>query len=247
MTPSPHPHSTASRRLLIKVCGMRDKDNIRDVAQLDIDLMGFIFWPGSKRCVKMISSKAGILPDYSEERLRQATQGSHPTVSQPTAIRRVGVFVDEMPQTILTAIYNYRLAYVQLHGDESPVMIDNLKRTLIPDIAPDIKVIKAISVASKDDVARYKAYEGHADLFLFDTRCPTVGGSGRQFDWDVLASYDGHTPFLLSGGIGPDAAERVRQFDHPMLAGIDLNSRFETEPGRKDVERLRTFIDQVRA
>lgn len=247
MTPSHHPSATADHRLLIKVCGMRDTDNIREVAQLDIDLMGFIFWPGSKRCVKMISSKAGILPDYSEERLRRADQGDQAGIHRPSAIRRVGVFVDEMPQTILTAIYNYQLQYVQLHGQESPVMIDNLKRTLIPDIAPDIKVIKAISIASKDDVARYKDYEGLVDLFLFDTRCPTVGGSGRQFDWDVLAAYDGHTPFLLSGGIGPDDAERVRQFSHPMLAGIDLNSRFETEPGRKDVDRLRTFISQVRA
>ena len=234
------------RRLLIKVCGMRDDDNIREVSQLDIDLMGFIFWPGSKRFVKMIPSKAGILPDYSPERLRRASRQGEAS-RQPSGVQRVGVFVDEMPQTILTSIYNYGLQYVQLHGQESPVMIDNLKRTLIPDIAPDIKVIKAISVAGKDDVARYKDYEGLVDLFLFDTRCPTVGGSGRQFDWDVLAAYDGHTPFLLSGGIGPDDAERVRQFDHPMLAGIDLNSRFETEPGRKDVERLRAFISQVRA
>ena len=133
-----------------------------------------------------------------------------------------------------------------VHGEESPTMIDNLKRTLIPDIAPNIKVIKALSVASKEDVARYKDYEGLVDLFLFDTRCPTMGGSGKQFDWDVLSAYNGHTPFLLSGGIGPDDAERVRQFDHPMLAGIDLNSRFETEPGRKDVDLLRTFIQQVR-
>lgn len=235
------------RRLLIKVCGMRDHDNISEVAQLDIDLMGFIFWKGSKRCVRMIPSRAGILPDYSEERLRSASRGEDAASQQPSGLSRVGVFVDEMPQTILTAIYNYRLQYVQLHGEEKPVMIENLKRTLIPDIVPDIKVIKAISVSGKDDIARYRDYEGLVDLFLFDTRCPTVGGSGRQFDWDVLSAYDGHTPFLLSGGIGPDDAGRVRQFDHPMLAGIDLNSRFETEPGRKDVERLRTFISQVRA
>ncbi len=241
------PATGPSRRLTIKVCGMRDEDNIREVSQLDIDLMGFIFWPGSKRFVKMIPSRAGILPDYSPERLRRASRKEETSGQRQVGVRRVGVFVDEMPQTILTAIYNYQLQYVQLHGQESPVMIDNLKRTLIPDIAPDIKVIKAISVAGEDDVARYKDYEGLVDLFLFDTRCPTVGGSGRQFDWDVLSAYDGHTPFLLSGGIGPDDAERVRQFDHPMLAGIDLNSRFETEPGRKDVERLRAFISQVRA
>ena len=247
MNPNYSDDKQNKRRLLIKVCGMRDTDNIDEVAKLDIDLMGFIFWKGSKRCVKMISSKAGLIPDYSPERLRQASQGTDDAPAASRRLKRVGVFVDEMPQTIITAIYNYRLDYVQLHGEESPVMIDNLKRTLIPDIAPDIKVIKALSVATPDDVARYKPYEGHADLFLFDTRCPTVGGSGRQFNWDLLAAYDGHTPFLLSGGIGPDDADRVRRFSHPMLAGIDLNSQFETEPGRKDPDSLRTFISQVRA
>lgn len=234
------------RRLLIKVCGMRDTDNIHQVAQLDIDLMGFVFYPQSPRFVKMISSNAGVIPDYSEERLRYANADTQPTATNANEPQRVGVFVDEMPQTIVTRIYNHRLQYVQLHGEESPTMIDNLKRTLIPDIAPDIKVIKALNVASREDVARYKDYEGVVDLFLFDTRCPTMGGSGKQFDWDVLGAYNGHTPFLLSGGIGPDDAYRVRQFDHPMLAGIDLNSRFETEPGRKDVERLGAFIQQVR-
>ncbi len=246
-THQPTAHTQPDRRLLIKVCGMRDADNINQMAQLDIDLMGFIFWPKSPRYVKMISSRVGSMPDYSEERLHHARQNPQPTPQPTAAPRRVGVFVDDMPQNILTRIYNYNLQYVQLHGNESPTMIENLKRTLIPDIAPNIKVIKALSIAGKDDVARYKDYEGLADLFLFDTRCPTVGGSGQQFDWHVLDAYDGHTPFLLSGGIGPDDATRVRQFEHPMLAGIDVNSRFETEPGRKDTERLRTFISQVRA
>lgn len=248
---STNPHTAPidtpqQQRLLIKVCGMRDADNIQQVAQLDIDLMGFVFYPQSPRFVKMISSNAGLIPDYSEERLRNANANQQAPIPSAKEPQRVGVFVDEMPQTIVTRIYNHRLQYVQLHGEESPTMIDNLKRTLIPDIAPNIKVIKALSVASKEDVARYKDYEGLVDLFLFDTRCPTMGGSGKQFDWDVLSAYNGHTPFLLSGGIGPDDAERVRQFDHPMLAGIDLNSRFETEPGRKDVDLLRTFIQQVR-
>ena len=240
------PTANARHRLLIKVCGMRDADNIADVAQLDIDLMGFIFWPRSPRYVKMISSRAGFMPDYSEERLRRA---SDPTASQAAAVgpARVGVFVDEMPQTIVTHVYNYRLQYVQLHGTESPVMIENLKRTLVPDIVPDIKIIKAISVSCRDDVARADQYDGVADMLLFDTRCPQVGGSGQQFDWDVLGAYHGHTPFLLSGGIGPGDAHRVRQFSHPMLAGIDVNSRFETEPGRKDMESLRSFVAQVRA
>lgn len=233
------------KNLKIKVCGMRDTENIQAVAQLDIDFMGFIFYPKSPRFVKMISSEAGIIPDYSEERLRKQ-QGKEVKAENRRTIARVGVFVDEMPQSIITRVYNYSLDYIQLHGSESPTMIDNLRRTLVPDIAPHVKIIKALSIGTAQDVLRYREYEGAVDLFLFDTRCPTVGGSGSKFSWSVLESYDGATPFLLSGGIGPDDADRVRDFCHPKCIGIDVNSRFETAPGVKDVQRLRTFINQVR-
>ncbi len=231
--------------MIVKVCGMRDAENIREVAALGVDLMGFIFWPKSPRFVQMISSQAGIIPDYSEERYRRAVTGQQAPVSTAKP-KRVGVFVDEMPQTIVSYVYNYALDYVQLHGQERPVMIENLKRTLIPDIAPGIKIIKVLSVSSKEDVMKYKAYEGIADLLLFDTKCDTIGGSGEQFAWQVLDAYDGKTPFLLSGGIGPDDVEKVKAFSHPQFMGIDLNSRFETAPGVKDVQRLRSFIQQIR-
>lgn len=157
----------------------------------------------------------------------------------------VGVFVNDMPQNIVTAVYNYHLSYVQLHGEESPVMIDNLRRTLVPDIVPEIKIIKAISVSSAEDLQRCKQYEGHVDLFLFDTKCKGYGGSGQQYDWSMLEAYTGQTPFLLSGGIGPDDADRLRDFHHPQCVGIDLNSKFETAPGMKDVEMLQQFILQL--
>ena len=165
---------------------------------------------------------------------------------QATVPKRVGVFVDDMPQSIVTRVYNYDLDYVQLHGHESAVMIENLKRTLIPDIAPGIEVIKALSIREKDDVKRWREYEGVADLMLFDTKCKTMGGSGEHFDWSALDAYDGNIPFLLSGGIGPDDVERVSQFRHPQFAGIDLNSRFEISPALKDVEQLKVFIRQIR-
>lgn len=239
--------ASGRKRLLIKVCGMRDAKNIRDVTELDIDLMGFIFYPKSSRFVKMISSDAGIIPDYSPERLTNAvkTEGERGQ-SLPKRIKRVGVFVDEMPQTIITCIYNYNLDYVQLHGSEEPVMIDNLRRTLVPDIVPGIKVIKAFGISSEEDLEKSYEYEGHADMFLFDTRTPLKGGSGKKFDWDVLKAYHGSTPFLLSGGIGPDDVQRVLDFHHPMFAGIDLNSKFETAPAVKDVDKLRNFVDAIR-
>jgi phosphoribosylanthranilate isomerase len=108
-----------------------------------------------------------------------------------------------------------------------------------------VKVIKAISVSSRDDIAAYKDYADCVDYFLFDTKCPSVGGSGQQFDWSVLDAYDGEVPFLLSGGIGPDDAERVSNFHHPKCIGIDLNSKFETEPAMKDVAAIGKFLNEL--
>lgn len=229
--------------MIIKVCGMRDADNIREVSELDIDMMGFIFWKDSPRFVRMISSHAGIIPDYSEERLNK---NSGKVVDDQHRIKRVGVFVDDMPQTIVTRIYNYELDYVQLHGEESCIMIDNLRRTLEPDIRTGVKIIKTISVSSAEDIEKTKEYEGFVDLFLFDTKCPTMGGSGDKFDWSVLSAYKGNVPFLLSGGIGMDDVDKIKSFQHPQFAGVDVNSCFETEPGVKDVEKLRLFIEKLR-
>lgn len=234
--------------MIVKVCGMRDADNIRDVAALGIDLMGFIFWPESKRYVRMINSGAGILPDYSQERLqRSAATGDGTMVATAHKPKRVGVFVDDMPQNIVTRVYNYDLDYIQLHGSESRTTIENLRATIDPDIRPGIKFIKAIQVEKASDIQRYREYEGAVDMLLFDTKCKTMGGSGEKFDWSVLDAYDGNTPFLLSGGIGPDDAERLKAFHHPMMAGIDLNSRFEDAPALKNVDKLRTFLNQLRS
>ena len=111
----------------------------------------------------------------------------------PTNCKRVGVFVDEDIETLKRIADDYALDFIQLHGHESADYCAQLK---------GLKLIKAISVSGQDDIATYKTYEGHVDYFLFDTKCPSVGGSGRQFDWTVLSAYDGNTPFLLSGGIG---------------------------------------------
>lgn len=211
---------------------MRDADNIRDISALGVDMIGLIFYPPSPRYVQQFSSGAGIIPDYAPD------MGKTPL--------RVGVFVDDMPQNIVTRVYNYKLDYIQLHGNEPRETLENLRATIDPDINPKIKIIKAISVSSAEDIKKYKEYVGAADLFLFDTKCKTVGGSGEQFDWQVLQAYDGDVPFLLSGGIGPDDAERVRNFHHPKCIGIDLNSKFEIEPALKDVEKLKQFLVKVK-
>ena len=211
---------------------MRDADNIRDISALEVDMIGLIFYPPSPRYVQQFSSGAGIIPDYAPD------MGKTPL--------RVGVFVDDMPQNIVTRVYNYKLDYIQLHGNEPRETLENLRATIDPDIKPKIKIIKAISVSSAEDIKKYKEYVGAADLFLFDTKCKTVGGSGELFDWQVLQAYDGDVPFLLSGGIGPDDAERIKNFHHPKCIGIDLNSKFEIEPALKDVEKLKQFLVKVK-
>ena len=229
--------------MLIKVCGLRDPENIKAVDALGVDMTGFIFAPASPRYVGMISSHAGIIPDYSETRLNAEGRNVADTGTHP---KRVGVFVDDMPQNIITRIYNFSLDYVQLHGSESPVMLRNLRNSVADGIAPSLKIIKAISIGSATDFERCCQYEGIADLLLFDTKCCTGGGSGKQFDWSLLDNYHGHTPFLLSGGIGPDDAPEILRIRHPMFAGVDVNSRFETSPAVKDVEKLRKFVNYIR-
>lgn len=215
---------------------MRDARNIREVSQLGVDMIGMIFYPKSPRYVEMQSSHAGIIPDYAKEDIN---------IKSSKSPARVGVFVDDMVQNIVTRVVNYHLDYVQLHGNEPREMCENLRLTLDPDIRPGIKIIKAISVSDASDIQKYKEYVGAVDLFLFDTKCKTVGGSGQQFDWQVLDQYDGEVPFLLSGGIGPEDASRLHAFHHPKCIGIDLNSRFEIEPGVKDVEKLKGFLNEM--
>ena len=203
--------------MIIKVCGMRDAENIRAVEALGIDLMGFIFWPDSSRY-------AGEKPAYL-----------------PGNCRRVGVFVDASLQDILAAVHAFRLDILQLHGHETPETIAALKERV-----PGIRIIKSLSIKDPEDLAQTAVYEDVCDAFLFDTKGRLPGGNGRQFDWNVLRQYRGRLPFLLSGGIGPEDAQRIREFDVPGCIGIDLNSRFETAPGLKDVTALKTFIETLR-
>ena len=195
---------------------MREAENIREVEALGIDLMGFIFWPKSKRYV---SEK----PEYL-----------------PQKCKRVGVFVDEDIEQVKRIAENYALDFIQLHGSESPEYISHL----LP-LTSHLSITKAFNIATAEDLEATKPYEGLVDYFLFDTKATLPGGSGQQFDWNVLEAYDGETPFLLSGGIGPNDAERVKSYYHPKCAGIDLNSRFELAPGLKDVKKLKEFIGKV--
>lgn len=198
---------------------MRDPDNIRAVQTQGIDLMGFILWEKSSRNV-----------------------ASPVNIAKAPGCKYVGVFVDELPHIIADKVKQFHLDYIQLHGDESPTYIEDLRNI----INSNIKIIKAVSVSSAEDITKANQYEGHADMLLFDTKCPGKGGSGVQFDWSVLNAYNGSLPFLLSGGIGPDDAVRVGEFYHPKCIGIDLNSKFEIEPALKDLEKIKNFISEIK-
>lgn len=214
---------------------MREPENIRAVEALGVDLIGFIFYEKSSRYVSLLPSRAGNTPDYAV-----------PDLADGASPGRVGVFVDDMAQNIITRVYTFDLDYVQLHGTETPLFIDNLRATIDPDIHSGLKIIKTLSINSSDDFSRWRIYKGHADMLLFDTKCAAHGGSGDKFDWSLLDAYDGDIPFLLSGGISPEDTATVCAISHPMFAGIDLNSRFETAPARKDIERLSKFINEIR-
>ena len=224
---------------MIKVCGMRDAENIREVERLftqdsslftqDSSLptlhsslptfwMGFIFWPKSSRYV------------------------AEPPAYLPERAKRVGVFVDEDVEQICRIARDFALDVIQLHGHESPDFIRRLQCSMVNG---QCSMVKAFNIATASDLEQTKAYEGLVDYFLFDTKATLPGGSGQQFDWSILEAYKGETPFLLSGGIGPDDAERVKSFRHPRCAGIDLNSRFEVAPALKDVKKLKEFLEKI--
>lgn len=200
--------------LITKVCGMTRADNIFSVEQLGVDMIGFIFYPKSPRCLCQ-------LPEYL-----------------PTRAKRVGVFVNESKENIFMYADRFGLDYIQLHGNESPDYCRSLR-------AGGLHLIKAFSIALPKDLLATSAYNGPCDYYLFDTKTPQYGGSGNQFDWSLLHCYNGSTPFLLSGGINSYSAPAIKEFHHPRFAGIDLNSRFESAPGIKDVERIETFLKEI--
>lgn len=206
------------KELLIKICGMKDPGNIEAVAALHPDFMGFIFYPKSPRYAEPLS------PETLD--------------AIPASIKKIGVFVNEDLENILTIVYKYKLNGVQLHGSEMVSMCAQLKEA-------GLIVIKAFPIAEAINFIPAKRYEGVCDYFLFDTKTDAYGGSGLKFNWEILDEYRGETPFFLSGGIANDDVEAIRKINHPKFAGIDLNSKFEIRPGEKSVELLRIFLDTI--
>jgi len=204
----------------IKVCGMRDPSNIKDLVNIKPDYIGFIFYPKSKRFI------GELIPDEMQSLI-------------PGYIQKVGVFVDEPIDSLLGKFENNRLDMVQLHGSELPDYCERLKKLYIP-------VIKAFSINSSFDFDAVKPYNPFCDYYLFDTASDLRGGSGKKFDWKKLDQYKEEKPFFLSGGIQPTDIEEIKSLTHNELYAIDVNSGFEIEPGVKDIPKLKSFIDILR-
>ncbi|RXI24433.1 MAG: N-(5'-phosphoribosyl)anthranilate isomerase [Candidatus Amulumruptor caecigallinarius] len=200
----------------LKICGMRDADNIREIAALSPDYMGFIFYDKSPRsAIGMPQSNLSLLS---------------------SATRPVGVFVNESAETIHAICNAYGIDTVQLHGAETPLFCRELQ-------SRGLHVWKAFGLDDGFDFSLLTPYKDTVEMFVFDTKTSAHGGSGQRFDWKILDRYTLDVPYLLSGGIGPEASDEVlRSFSRPHLAGIDLNSRFESSPGFKDSEKLTNFV-----
>ncbi len=214
----------------VKVCGLREPDNLAAVTGLGVDYLGMIFHPDSPRFAGQPSLGEWI--------------GDHNDLFHETDL--VGVFVNGEVDYLLNTVHDFHLDWVQLHGEESPGYCQELKLLWSVNTLRKASICKAFSVTDRFDFRRTHDYVGSCNLFVFDTggqRLP--GGTGKKWNWDKLREYDGPTPFLLSGGIGPEDAEAVRAINHPQFKGIDLNSRFESEPGIKDTAVLKDFLARL--
>ncbi len=193
------------------------RDNVEEVLTLQPDFCGFIFYEKSSRYV-----------------------GRNPNLPEYTNSMKVGVFVDETIGRIAEITKEHKLDFVQLHSDQSIGFILNLK-----NLIPEVGVIKVFRVTDSLPFD-LDTFNEVADLFLFDTKVDNYGGSGHQFDWSILNDERIQTPFILAGGIGETDLEQIESLKNEYLYGIDLNSKFELEPGLKDINKLESFINSVR-
>lgn len=209
----------------IKVCGMTSTEQVLQLDDMGVEFAGFIFYPKSPRYVHKFMPQAEI----------KKIKGKH--------INKVGVFVNASVEEVLQAVDECGLYLVQLHGDETPKYCEK--------IANYVGVVKAFRLREEDNVLwKVKDYMDIADMFLFDTEGAGYGGTGKQFDWNILRGLNIGKPFFLSGGIGPDDVDKLKEFSgEPVskdLFSADVNSKFEIAPGIKDMNMLRSFIQSVK-
>lgn len=198
----------------IKVCGITEMKQLQQLDGLDIDFAGLIFYPESSRYVGgKLDKKEVKKADFD--------------------LKKVGVFVNPEMIDVLDAIDEYGLEVVQLHGDESPEMCE--------DLSSEVEVIKAFRITGNENIDKLvAAYDAVCDYYLFDTGGlkESFGGTGQQFDWNILNKAKIEKPFFLSGGIGVEDIAKIKAFKHLDFFGVDVNSKFETSPGVKDMSKV---------
>lgn len=203
----------------LKICGMKNLENIQEISTLEPDFLGFIFWEPSKRYCNLDS-----LPIL------------------PKSIKKIGVFVNAYFYDIIEKVNQYKLDFVQLHGNESPTLCKDLKEE-------NITIIKAFSIDEDFDFSILKRYENHVDYFLFDTKGKLPGGNGTTFNWKILEKYNYNKLFFISGGIRLNQTNELKDFFNKEVSkkcyAIDVNSQFETEAGIKDRNELKQFQQQL--
>ena len=203
----------------VKVCGNTSVEQMQQLQQFGVAYAGIIFYEGSKRFIGHPSAR-------QQEAVRNL------------AIKKVGVFVNAEYDTIVNAIGEYDLYAVQLHGDETD--------EFCLELMDKAKVIKVFRVGGAQEIDELVApFLSVCHYFLFDTDSNQYGGSGKQFDWSVLERAKIDKPFFLSGGIGPDDVDKLLAFRHPDLIGVDINSRFEVQPGEKDMKKVEAFMKTI--
>ncbi|RYU95974.1 phosphoribosylanthranilate isomerase [Emticicia agri] len=203
----------------LKVCGMRDAENIKALAELKPDFIGFIFYDKSPRF-------AGNQLDV------EVVQ------SIPREIRKVGVFVNATVDYILQSVKKYNLQYVQLHGNETPDFCKSLR-------LKGVNIIKAFRLDESFIFSQLNNYKPHVDFFLFDAKGDGYGGNGVTFDWNILKKYDNQKPYFLAGGISLENLDELSTIT-PKPYAFDVNSKFELEPGVKDIEKIAELIAKMR-
>jgi phosphoribosylanthranilate isomerase len=204
------------QKLRIKVCGMRDASNIKELIVLQPDYIGFIFYRQSSR--------------YIGENFDQKI-----SAMVPENIKKVGVFVNEIQENVLNMVRQYNLNFVQLHGNENVEYCRQL-------VNNKVRVIKSFSISDQTDLIKTSGYMDCCDFFLFDTKVIGYGGSGQKFNWSILNEYKGNKPFFLSGGIDENDVEKIKNINHPFIYAVDINSRFESSPALKDIFKINNFI-----
>lgn len=204
----------------VKVCGLVNPLNIMAVAESGPDFMGFIFYQHSPRYVG----------EEAESRL---------VMNLGPVTKKAGVFVDESIDIIVKISKLTGLDLVQLHGNESSVYCSELR-------SYGLSVIKAFNIGNEFNFETLIRYQTACDYFLFDTKSEKPGGSGRKFDWGKIDEYSLDKPFFISGGIGPEDVDIIKSITAKGFFGVDINSRFETAPGFKDPELVKTFIGEIK-